>query len=71
MAVDGNATLSTGAGLNDLTINFFDDRSVADLRLGTFLATGTFVLAVPEPSSATLMVLSALSLGIIRRRSRP
>ena len=70
-SANGEAILFSGNGafpvFGDPSIRFQEDSS-AEFEFLTFAVTGRFVLAVPEPSSTIIMLASALSLGITRRR---
>ena len=71
-SANGEAILFDGDGafpdFGDPSISFQGDSSSATYEFLTFGVTGRFVLAVPEPSSTILMLVSALSLGTARRR---
>ena len=71
-SANGEAILFDGdgpfPGFGDRSISFQGDSSSATYEFLTFSVTGRFVLAVPEPSSTILMLVSALSLGTARRR---
>ena len=70
-SANGEAILFSGNGsfpdFGDASIRFQEDSS-AEFEFLTFSVTGRFVLAVPEPSSTIIMLVSALSFGIARRR---
>ena len=67
-AVGGDAILSSGDTLDDIEIRFSEGSSLAEFEVGTFGTSGTFTLAVPEPSSTMLILLSVVTCGIVRSR---
>ena len=71
-STNGNSSLFTNGDLDtDLSAIFFPFGSdVAEFSVLTFGIEGRFVLAVPEPSSGILIACSALSIGLLRRRTR-